>query len=75
MEKIEFLIKLYTYYDKFDNKLNNSSNNKKEENYYLINKDWLNKYKKFYLYKQIIELLLNNEEIKNEYDEIKNDMD
>ena len=61
VEKLEFLIKLYTYYDKFDNKLNNLSNNKTEENYYLINKSWLNKYKKFYLYQQVVELLLNNE--------------
>ena len=65
---IEFLIRLYLYYEKFE-KLINGSSEKKEKKFYLINKNWLDKYKKYYLYDDIIKYLLNdtNEKINFEY--------
>ena len=75
--KIEITLSLYSYEKDFGNKINYSKNLMNEEEYnnyiidykgYLLNKNWMDKFKKIYLYDKICEYLKDknlNEDTKN----------
>ena len=65
-ENLQKVLKLYFYYNKLFEKINQKNNS--EENYYLVNKDFINKIKNDYSYNEIKKLLKDNginEENKN----------
>ena len=77
-DEIKILIKLIFYYEKFNENLKNSKlieENKKK--IYLIDKDWIERFKTFFLYKEIKDFLKNNKCLngKNNFDEKENKND
>ena len=71
---IEFFIRLYIYYEDLEKIINNSSKNF-EEKFYLINKNWLDKYKYNYLYEEIKNILLYDEKVKNNFQNNKDNIE
>ena len=72
MKIIEFLIRLYMYYDEFK-KIIDQSSKKKEKIYYLINRNWLDKYKIFYKFEKIVNLI-NDKKIISFFEAYKEDI-
>ena len=62
---IKFFIKLYQEYKDIKTKINIDSNNNFDLDYYLINKNWIDKFKEYYYYKEVVENIDRNNQFNN----------
>ena len=66
LAELKKLILLYAYELEVKNKINNLKYEEKNfKNIFLISKDWIEEYKKYYHYKELTELLSNKQDLKN----------
>ena len=65
-KELEKLLLLYAYEQEMKNKINNLTYKETEfNNYYLISKEWITQYKKYYHYYEICKLIQGKDELKN----------
>ncbi len=65
-KELEKLLLLYAYEQEMKNKINNLTYKELEFcNYYLISKEWITQYKKFYHYNEICKMINGRDELKN----------
>ena len=64
--ELEKLLLLYAYEQEMKNKINNLTYKETEfVNYYLISKEWISQYKKYYHYYEICKMIQGKDELKN----------
>ena len=64
--ELEKLLLLYAYEQEMKNKINNLTYKESEFNvYYLISKEWITQYKRFYHYNEICKMIQGRDELKN----------
>ena len=64
--ELEKLLLLYAYEQEMKNKINNLTYKETEFcNYYLISKEWITQYKKYYHYYEICKMIQGRDELKN----------
>ena len=65
-KELEKLLLLYAYEQEMKNKINNLTYKETEfVNYYLISKEWISQYKKYYHYYEICKMIQGKDELKN----------
>ena len=65
-KELEKLLLLYAYEQEMKNKINNLTYKEdKFNNYYLISKEWITQYKKFYHYNEICRMIQKKDELKS----------
>ncbi len=65
-KELEKLLLLYAYEQELKSKINNLTYKEGEfNNYYLISKEWISQYKKFYHYNEICKMINGRDELKN----------
>ena len=65
-KELEKLLLLYAYEQEMKSKINNLTYRETEfNNYYLISKDWITLYKKYYHYNEINKMIQKKDELKN----------
>ena len=65
-KELEKLLLLYAYEQEMKNKINNLTYKENEFNtYYLISKEWILQYKKYYHYNEICKMIQGRDELKN----------
>ena len=65
-KELEKLLLLYAYEQEMKNKINNLTYKEIEfNNYYLISKEWISAYKKYYHYNEICRMIQKKDELKN----------
>ena len=62
---IKLFIILFLSYEELNEKINGELKTNSEERYFLINKEFMRKYKEYYNYQKIINILQNDENIKS----------
>ncbi len=65
-KELEKLLLLYAYEQEMKGKINNLTYRETEfNNYYLISKEWITRYKKYYHYNEISKMIQKKDELKN----------
>ena len=65
-KELEKLLLLYAYEQEMKNKINNLTYKETEfANYYLISKEWITQYKRYYHYYEICKMIQDKDELKN----------
>ena len=65
-KELEKLLLLYAYEQEIKSKVNNLTYKESQfNNYYLISKEWILQYKRYYHYNEICKLIQNKDELKN----------
>lgn len=65
-KELEKLLLLYAYEQEMKNKINNLTYKEdKFNNYYLISKEWITQYKKYYHYNEICRMIQKKDELKS----------